>query len=144
MQCGEAHAHYLNLMPCLQKVERNATMLAKPSKKCVQSNEEIKGILAYRRFLSATWDTASASAVFVAFHNLVTGSVGPYFRRPEGSPQYCLTEVLADLQPVCALDSAANFLARHPRAPVVQFPLSTAEGVPGLAQTAGSGPKCKA
>lgn len=109
------------LKPCLHQAEQNETALT--GGKCAGVDAEVGAILAYRRFVNTTWRSPSASAVLVAFHNLVTDSVSNKFQKNERNRQYCLKDIIS------ALPQAFSDLVEgtNPMPPITSF-----TGVRGL------------
>jgi len=90
---------------------------------CFEYVDEVHDIMAYRRFLNSTWETPSASAILVAFHDIVTQSVSENWQTGRKN-RYCLEEVVDEL---------------HVKDPSVGMVLPSfgvmAAGVPGVGTT---------
>lgn len=80
-------------------------------------------ILAYRRFVNTSWDSLSASAVLVAFHNTVTDSVSSQFQEGTRKSQYCLKDVVKALPQ--AISDLAEGIDQRP-------PAISVDGIRGL------------
>jgi len=81
----------------LRQAEQNEAALQ--GGKCADASvaAEVKDILAYRQFVNTSWRSPSASAVMVAFHNLVTESVSFEFQKKGRHIQYCLKDIISAL-----------------------------------------------
>lgn len=93
---------------------------------CADFAEEVKDVLAYQSFVTGVWAEPPASAVLVAFHNLVTASIvgSPRTKKylaPQRRRLYCLSDVWTSLPAQFTSDVAVP--AKPP----------AVAGVPGLA-----------
>lgn len=69
---------------------------------------EVRDILAYRRFVDNVWlSNSSASAMMVAFHDLVTDSVSLQFQTSKRHIQYCLKDVIQAFRDTGILENAS-------------------------------------
>mmetsp|Transcript_42926 Transcript_42926/g.118722 ORF Transcript_42926/g.118722 Transcript_42926/m.118722 type:complete len:418 (-) Transcript_42926:299-1552(-) len=84
-QCSQAEEHNKLLVKCLQH--------KKPAGKCVTLSAEVRAVRAYRSFLSKTWKNPMASAVLVAFHNLVTYTIDRSWFPPGYGKMFCFTDL---------------------------------------------------
>lgn len=66
---------------------------------CPEIFMELTSMLAYRRFLLASWEQPSAAATLVAFHNIVTNSIDVKWHVNGRHRLHCLANAIADLPP---------------------------------------------
>jgi len=113
-----------HLGPCLESWPKEAYKEVSP---CYESRYEITDVFAYRKFAASSWQSGSASAVLVAFHNLVTASISKQFLDGDRRRYYCIKQVNLALQKNVALKMNDTSFGRsdYPISPVV-------EGVAGL------------
>jgi len=87
----------MSIEPCVLKAEENGGNLqANAGDGCSEYVDEVHDIMAYRRFLDFSWESPSASAIFVAFHDIVTQSVSENWQKGRQN-KYCLEEVVDEL-----------------------------------------------
>jgi len=84
-----------DMAPCL---ESWATEQYNETSPCIQASEEILDVLAYRKFVTSSWQSGSASAVLVACHNLVTDSISRQYLNGDRRQYYCTKHIQSALE----------------------------------------------